>query len=67
VGEWNTMEVELKGDVTRVKLNGKLVNAFRGDQTVPERKMWFEQGTGTPGAERIHWHPKSRHPGYGLL
>ena len=42
LGEWNTMEVELKGDVTRVKLNGKLVNEFRGDQTVPERKMWFE-------------------------
>ncbi len=42
VGEWNTMEVELKGDVTRVRLNGKLVNEFKGDQPVPDRKMWFE-------------------------
>ena len=25
-----------------VKLNGKLVNTFRGDQPVPERKQWFE-------------------------
>lgn len=42
LGEWNTMEVELAGDVTRVRLNGKQVNEFRGDQPVPERKMWFE-------------------------
>lgn len=41
-GEWNVMEVELKGPVTRVKLNGKLVNAFKEGQPVPERKMWFE-------------------------
>ena len=36
------MEVELKLGLTRVKLNGKLVNEFRGDQAVPESKMWFE-------------------------
>ena len=41
-GEWNVMEIELKGQMTMVKLNGKLVNTFRGDQPVPERKQWFE-------------------------
>ncbi|MCC6588698.1 MAG: DUF1080 domain-containing protein [Bryobacterales bacterium] len=41
-GEWNVMEIELRGQVTRVTLNGTLVNEFRGDQPVPERKQWFE-------------------------
>ena len=41
-GEWNEMEIELKGQTTMVKLNGKLVNTFKGDQPVPERKQWFE-------------------------
>ena len=41
-GQWNVMEIQLKGQVTMVKLNGKLVNTFRGDQPVPERKQWFE-------------------------
>jgi hypothetical protein len=42
VGEWNTMEVELKGQKTTVTLNGKKVNEFTGNQPVPERKMWYE-------------------------
>jgi hypothetical protein len=42
VGEWNTMEIELKGQLTRVKLNGVVVNEFRGDQPVPDRKQWYE-------------------------
>jgi hypothetical protein len=42
MGEWNTMEIELAGQVTKVTLNGKLINTFRGDQPVPERKQWFE-------------------------
>lgn len=41
-GEWNTMEIILKGQTTIVRLNGKQVNEFRGDQPVPPRKMWFE-------------------------
>jgi hypothetical protein len=61
------MEVELKGDVDAGEAEREAGERVPGDQTVPERKMWFEPGTGTPGAERIHWHPKSRHPGYGLL
>lgn len=42
VGEWNTMDIVLKGQVTTVFVNGTKVNEFRGDQPVPERKMWFE-------------------------
>lgn len=41
-GEWNTMEIEIRGQVTRISLNGNLVNEFRGDQPVPERKQWYE-------------------------
>ena len=49
-GEWNTMEIVLQGDRTVVKLNGQVVNDFRGDQPVPPRKMWFEPVRG-PRAE----------------
>lgn len=41
-GEWNTMEITLDGQTTVVRLNGEVVNTFRGDQPVPERKQWFE-------------------------
>jgi hypothetical protein len=41
-GEWNTMEIELRGQETIVTLNGRQVNDFFGNQAVPERKMWFE-------------------------
>jgi len=41
-GEWNTMDIQLDGQITRVTLNGELVNEFKGDQPVPERKQWFE-------------------------
>ena len=41
-GEWNTMEIELRGQETIIKLNGQTVNDFRGDQPVPERKAWYE-------------------------
>lgn len=41
-GQWNVMEIELKGQTTTVFLNGTKVNEFRGDQPVPERKQWFE-------------------------
>jgi hypothetical protein len=42
MGEWNTMEIELRAQETIVKLNGEKVNDFVGSQPVPERKMWFE-------------------------
>ena len=41
-GEWNSMDITLKGDETIVKLNGEVVNDFFGDQPVPERKQWYE-------------------------
>lgn len=41
-GEWNTMEIELQGQTTTVRLNGATVNRFHPDQAVPERKQWFE-------------------------
>ncbi len=41
-GEWNTMEIELKGPKTIVSLNGKVVNEYTEGQSVPERKAWYE-------------------------
>ena len=41
-GEWNTLDIEIKGQVTTISLNGEQVNQFRGDQEVPPRKMWYE-------------------------
>jgi hypothetical protein len=41
-GEWNTLEIQLDGQLTRVSLNGEIVNEFRGDQKVPERNIWYE-------------------------
>ncbi|SRR5581483_4987105 len=50
VGEWNTMEIALKGDETIVRLNGEVVNDFHGGQPVPPRKAWYEPARG-PRAE----------------
>jgi Domain of Unknown Function (DUF1080) len=41
-GEWNTMEISLRGQKTIVRLNGEVVNEFDGNQSVPERKAWYE-------------------------
>jgi len=41
-GEWNVMEIELRGPVTRVTLNGVLVNEYREGSPVPPRRMWYE-------------------------
>ncbi|MBI4874157.1 MAG: DUF1080 domain-containing protein [Acidobacteria bacterium] len=41
-GEWNTMDILLRGQKTTVVLNGRTVNEFLGSQPVPERKEWFE-------------------------
>lgn len=50
-GEWNTLEIELKGDTTRVRLNGRLVNEYKEGQAIPERKQWYEPVRG-PRARR---------------
>ncbi len=41
-GEWNTLEIDLQGQLTTIYLNGEEVNRFRGDQQVPPRKAWYE-------------------------
>lgn len=43
---WNTMEIFLDGQTTRVEVNGEIVNEFQGDQDVPERQKWFEPQRG---------------------
>ena len=43
---WNTMQVFLEGQTTRVEVNGKVVNEFKGGQEVPERTKWFEPQRG---------------------
>ncbi len=43
---WNTMEIFLDGQTTRVEVNGAVVNEFEGGQEVPERKKWFEPERG---------------------
>lgn len=50
-GEWNVMEIELRGPVTRITLNGVLVNEYREGAPVPPRKMWYEPVRG-PRPER---------------
>ncbi len=49
-GEWNVMEIELRGPVTRITLNGVLVNEYHEGAPVPPRKMWYEPVRG-PRAE----------------
>lgn len=41
-GEWNTMEIELNGPRTIVRLNGVLVNDFTEGQQVPPRQHHYE-------------------------
>ena len=43
---WNTMEIMLEGQTTRISVNGEVVNEFVGSQKVPERKRWFEPQRG---------------------
>jgi len=42
MGDWNTLEIVLKGQETVVYLNGEKVNDFFGFQQVPPRKEWYE-------------------------
>jgi hypothetical protein len=41
-GEWNTMEIELRGPRTVVRLNGVLVNDYTDGQPVPPRQHDYE-------------------------
>ncbi len=42
VGEWNTLEITLKGDLVQVSVNGVPVNSFDPKGPVPERKHDYE-------------------------
>jgi hypothetical protein len=41
-GEWNVMEIEIRGPVTRTIVNGTLITEYKDGQPVPDRKQWFE-------------------------
>ena len=41
-GEWNTMEITMRGDQLVVHINGVKVNEFNSKQPVPERKEEWE-------------------------
>lgn len=45
-GEWNTMEITLKGDLVSVSLNGTKINDFDPKQTPPERTKEWEPERG---------------------
>jgi hypothetical protein len=52
-GEWNTMDITLRGDETVVRLNGILITDFHDRPAaadVPARKHWYE-GVRGPRAE----------------
>jgi hypothetical protein len=49
-GEWNVMEIEIRGPVTRTIVNGTLITEYKEGQPVPDRKQWFEPVRG-PRAE----------------
>jgi hypothetical protein len=46
VGEWNTLEIQMKGPRTIVKLNGTLVTDYDGTSEVPAKKGRYEPDRG---------------------
>jgi hypothetical protein len=44
--EWNTMEIMLDGDRTRVVVNGAVVTDYREGDAVPEKKKTYEPDRG---------------------
>jgi feruloyl esterase len=47
VGEWNTLEIEMRGPRTIVHLNGTLVTDYDGVSPVPPKKGQYEPERGT--------------------
>ena len=41
-GQWNVLDIILKGPITIVYLNGKKVNVFDPSKPVPPRRHWYE-------------------------
>jgi hypothetical protein len=46
IGEWNTLEITLKGDLVLVSVNGEKVNEFDPSGPVPERTKDYEPERG---------------------
>jgi hypothetical protein len=46
VGEWNTMEIQLRGPRTTVKLNGVEITDYDGVTPVPEKVKTYEPDRG---------------------
>jgi hypothetical protein len=46
VGEWNTMEITLDGEIVKVSVNGVPVNTFDPKQPVPARQKSYEPERG---------------------
>jgi hypothetical protein len=46
VGEWNTLEITLRGPRTIVKLNGTLVTDYDGVAPVPPKRGQYEPDRG---------------------
>ncbi len=44
--EWNTMEITLDGNRTKVTVNGELITDFKEGDPVPEKKIWYEPERG---------------------
>jgi hypothetical protein len=50
-GEWNTLEIQMRGPRTIVKLNGVLITDYDGVSAVPPKKGQFEPDRGPRPAE----------------
>ena len=59
-GEWNTLEITMKGPRTTVKLNGVLVTDYDGVAPVPPKKGQYEPDRGSASGHGVHRHPTSR-------
>ena len=51
VGDWNTLDIQLDGLVTRVFVNGVKVNEYNQSLDVPARKQWYEPVRGPRAAK----------------
>jgi hypothetical protein len=68
-GEWNTMEITLRGDETIVKLNEILITDFHDRPAaadMPPRKEWYE-GVRGPRAEAVYMGVQNEGDGSGVF
>ena len=59
-GEWNTLEITMKGPRTTVKLNDVLVTDYDGVSPVPAKKGVYEPDRGRAPRHRLYRHPAPR-------